>query len=100
MANKKGGSTKNIDIVDLFSYIAIVFAAVIFLINIILKAIGGNLETVMNVMTIIKDISVLLALGLGGWNFARKHGIVVKIFFYIAIITYIVCAVLGIFNII
>lgn len=98
MATKK--STKTIDLVDLSAYIAIVFAAVIFLITAIMNALKGNNGIIANVigyMTLIKDIAVIIALGLGGYNFARTRGMVVKVFFYIAIIVYIVAMLCGVF---
>lgn len=98
MATKK--STKTIDLVDLSAYIAIVFAAVIFLITAIMGALKSPstiISNVMRYMTLIKDIAVIIALGLGGYNFARNRGIVVKVFFYIAIIVYIVAMLCGVF---
>lgn len=101
MAKKSGGTgKKTIDIVDLFAYVALVTAAVIFLINVILKAIGGNLGTVMNVMSIIRDVAILGAIGFGGWSFARRRNMVIKVLYIVALVTYLVCMILFNTNII
>lgn len=91
---KTSSGKKTIDIVDLFAYIALVFAAVIFIINLILKALGGNLGSIMGYMTIIKDISIGCALGFGGWSFTRRRHIALRVLYVISLITYVVCLIL------
>lgn len=93
---KKSSSKSKIDIVDLAAYIALAFAAIIFFVNMILDLIDGDLGKAMTIMVFIKDIAIFLALVLGGYNFARKRGIAIRILYWIAVVTYLVCAVVGI----
>lgn len=96
MAKKSGGgSVKKIDVVDLCAYVALVLVSLLFVVGAILKAF--NIPT--NVLTIfntIKDISVILALALGGYSFTRGKGKFIKILFYIAVIIYIVALIMNI----
>lgn len=94
MAKKSGGTTaRTVDIVDLSAYIALVF-----LITAIMRAFDATttLIRVTSVLTLVKDIAVALALMLSAYNFARKRSITVRVFFYIAIVTYIVCMIVGV----
>lgn len=99
MAKKSGGTTaRTIDIVDVSAYIALVLAAIVFLITAIMRAFDATatLIRVTSVLTLVKDIAVALALMIGAYNFARKRSITIRVFFYIAIVTYIVCMIVGV----
>lgn len=99
MAKKSSStSTKTIDVVDLSAYIALVLAAIVFLITAIMRAFDATatLSRITSVFTLVKDIAVAVALMLGAYNFARKRSITVRVFFYIAIVTYVVCMIVGV----
>lgn len=99
MAKKSSStSTKTIDVVDLSAYIALVLAAIVFLITAIMRAFDATttLSRITSVLTLVKDIAVAVALMLGAYNFARKRSITVRVFFYIAIVTYVVCMIVGV----
>ena len=71
MANKKKsnntGKTGSVistgNLINLLACIAICVSVVVYIVNLILSAVGGDMGTVGRVMTTIKDICVVIALG-------------------------------------
>lgn len=101
MAGKRRERTEGqakADFVRICCYIALVLAAVLIFVNNLLPLLGIDVSgTFFDVLALIKDIALLLGIVFGAYAFARAHGKVWTIVFFVALALYIVSAVLGLF---
>lgn len=92
--NRSVRSNMNV-LIGVCSCIAIVLAIVIFIVNLILNAVNQNGGVVMNVLNLVKDIALGIAVCLGAYYYARGKKKWFRILVYVCIIVYIVLAILG-----
>ena len=88
-------SKKNIG--NLLSFVALVILALLLTVSNILPLIGINLDgSLFGLLGLIKDLAVLIVIGLGAYYFTRGNK-VLNIIFWVAIIIYVACVILGLF---
>lgn len=86
------------DFIRICCYVALILAAVLIFINNFLTLIEINVSgTFIDILVLIKDVALLLGIVFGAYSFARAHGKVWTILFWIALALYIVSAILGLF---
>ena len=103
MANKKKsnntGKTGSVistgNLINLLACIAICVSVVVYIVNLILSAVDGDMGTVGMVMTTIKDICVVIALGIPTLMYARGKKQWVKLIIYVLLVVFLVLAILG-----
>ena len=87
--------------VKLFSFIALMLAALLLLVNGVLPKIGIDVEgTLFNVLGLVKDLALLLGVAIGAYSFVvglSKHKKGWMITYWIAVIIYVLGAVLYLF---
>ncbi len=82
---------------NFLAYTALIIAALLLAITVILPLIGINIGgPFFNVLAFIKDIALLLVVGIGAYYFSKGKK-VLSIIFWIAIIVYIACIVIRFF---
>ena len=90
------GKERN-DFVRLCSYFALVLAALLIFVNNVLPAIGLEIGgKIFGVLSLIKDIALLLGIAFAAFSFAYAHGKGWKITYWIALVLYLASAVFGI----
>ncbi len=94
-AGKKGNILSTGNIINLAACVAICVSVVVFVVNLILNAVNGSLGTVGTVLTTIKDICVVVALGLPALSYAHGKKKWVRIVIYILLVVFLVLAILG-----
>ncbi len=86
------------DFIRICCYVALILAAVLIFINNFLTLIEINVSgTFIDILVLIKEVALLLGIVFGAYSFARAHGKVWTILFWIALALYIVSAILGLF---
>ena len=104
MAKKKSTSKKvedrsvrsNMDaLIGLSACVVMILAIVIFVVNLILNAINQSGGVVMNVMNLIKDIALGLAVCLSAYYYARRKKKGFRITVYVCIIVYVILVFVG-----
>lgn len=91
------GAAKN-SLVRICCYVALILAALLILVYNVLPLIGVKIGgTILNALSLIKDIALLLGIGFGAYSFAASHGKVAKIIFWIALVVYVASAICGLF---
>ncbi len=83
------------NILSLLSYVALIIVGILIVINTLLPLIGVSVSgPFFNVISSLKDLFVLIVVGLSAYNFTvgKKKG--VKIIFWIAVVLYVAGAVL------
>lgn len=92
---KKGNVVSTSNIINLLACIAICVSVVVYVVNLILNAVDGSLGTVGMVLTTIKDICVVVALGVPTLFYARGKKQWVKLIIYVLLVVFLVLAILG-----
>lgn len=87
------GKGKN-DMVKLFSYIALVAAALFYFLTWLFNQLGGNLGVVSTYIALVRDVCVLVGIGFSAWNYTKGNSMAVKIVFWLALTVYVVFAIL------
>ena len=86
------------DFVRICCYVALVLAAVLIFIDNLLPLLEIDVgDAFFDVLRLIKDVALLLGIVFGAYAFARAHGRVWTIVFWVALALYVVSAVLGLF---
>ena len=86
------------EFVRICCYVALVLAALLIFINNFLPLLQIDVSgTFFDVLALIKDIALLVGIVFGAYAFARDHGKVWTIVFYVALALYVVSVVLGLF---
>ena len=70
-------------------------STVVYVVNLIVNAVDGSLGTVGTVLTTIKDICVVIALGFPTLMYARGKKQWVKLIIYVLLAVFLVLAILG-----
>ena len=82
----------------LCSFIALLLAAVLILINTILRWCGIEIGgPIIGALTLVKDIALLIGIAFAAWSFARAGGKTTTIIFWVAIVVYVASAICGLF---
>ena len=86
------------DLVRLCCYVALVLAGVLLIITNLLPLCGVEITgRIIGVMNMIKDIALLIGIVFAAYSFARAHGKVTTIIFWIALAIYVACVICGLF---
>lgn len=89
--------TNNKNILNLLSFFALIIVAVLIVINNLLPAIGVNVSgRLFSILGTIKDIFILIVIGLSAYNFVAGKSKGWRITYWIAIVLFIVGVVLGV----
>lgn len=92
---KSSSSGKTYDLVDVAAFIALLSAAVIFLVSMILSFLKLN-QGIISVVSLIKDLAVFAAISLGAWCFVKNKKKGWRICYWISFALYLICMVLGV----
>ena len=92
---KRGSVVSTGNIINLLACIAICVSVVVYVVNLIVNAVDGSLGTVGTVLTTIKDICVVIALGFPTLMYARGKKQWVKLIIYVLLSVFLVLAILG-----
>ena len=92
---KTGSVVSTGNIINLLACIAICVSVVVYVVNLIVNAVDGSLRTVGTVLTTIKDICVVIALGFPTLMYARGKKQWVKLIIYVLLAVFLVLAILG-----
>lgn len=86
------------DFIRVCCYVTLILAAVLIFVDNLLPLIHIDVSgTFFSVLRLIKDIALLLGIVFGAFSFARSHGKVWTIIFWIAVALYVASAILGLF---
>ena len=86
-------NTKNT--LNVLSYVALVIIALLLVISRFLPIVGITISgPIVNLLSTVKDVFVLIVIGISAYNFTSGNVKWVKILFWVAIIVYIVATVL------
>ena len=86
-------NTKNT--LNVLSYVALVIIALLLVISRFLPIVGINISgPIVSLLSTVKDVFVLIVIGISAYNFMAGNVKWVKILFWVAIIVYIVATVL------
>lgn len=86
---------KNNGIFNLFSYIVLIVASILIFVNNLLPAVGITMGgVVFNILETLKDVLILIMIGIMSYNFILGKGKVAKIFYWVAIVIFVVGVVL------
>ena len=86
------------DFIRVCCYVTLILAAVLIFVDNLLPLIQIDVSgTFFNVLRLIKDIALLLGIVFGAFYFARAHGKVWMIVFWVAVALYVTSAILGLF---
>lgn len=99
MANKQRteGQARR-DFIKICCYVTLILAAVLIFVDNLLPLIGISVEgPLFGALRLIKDIALLLGIVFGAFSFARAHGKVWVIIFWIAVALYVASAIMGLF---
>ena len=91
---KRGSVVSTGNIINLLACIAICVSVVVYVINLIVNAVDGQ-STVGTILTTIKDICVVIALGFPTLMYARGKKQWVKLIIYVLLAVFLVLAILG-----
>lgn len=86
-------SDKNI--LNILSYFALAIIALLLVVEYILPLIGIQLQgTLLNILNSVKNLFILIVVGINGYAFTEGKAKWIKILFWVAIVVIIVCTVL------
>lgn len=74
----------------------IVIAVGLLILTAVFNAIGGSLGIVGTILDVIAKVALLIAIALPAYDYVRGRGIGWKITYWVALVLYIVCIVLGV----
>ena len=87
--------SSNKNVLNTLSYVALIIVALLMLINHVLPLIGLDISgPLVNVLETIKNLFVLIVIGISAYNFLPGRAKWVSVLFWIAIIVYVVGTVL------
>ena len=93
---KRGSVISTGNLINLLACVAICVSVVVYIVNLIVSAVNdGGLGVVGTVMTTIKDICVVIALGVPTLMYARGKKQWVKLIIYVLLVVFLVLAILG-----
>lgn len=90
---KSSSSGKTYDLVDVAAFIALLSAAIIFIVSMILSFLKLD-QGILNLVLLIKDLAVFAAISLGAWCFVKNKKKGWRICYWISFGLYLVCMVL------
>ncbi len=98
MAKERTERAARNDLVRICCYVALILAALLIFVNNLLPLIGVNVTgSLFSILTIIKDIALLIGISFGAYAFARSQGKTWVIIFWVAFALYVVSSILGLF---
>lgn len=98
MANKKKQRTEGAakrDLTKICAFWSLLIASVLFLVQLILNAVGANLGSFANIVTIVAAVMLGIAIAFPAWSYACSKGKGWKIVCIILLILYFVLAICG-----
>lgn len=85
----------NSGFVKFCSFWGIVIAVALLIVTAIFNAVGGNLGIVGTIFDVLAKLALLIAVSIPAYNYTRGKKIGWKVTYWVALILYIVCIVLG-----
>lgn len=88
-------NSKNKNLLNLLSFVALLIVAVLIVVNNLLPIVGVTLTgTLFSVLGTIKDVFILIVVGLSGYNFVANRSKVWKIIYLVAVLVFVAGVVL------